>query len=91
MLVGPFLEFQPPIFILSFIISQLLSIKFPGMKFYLMKKNKKFRIHHAYAGGLLALIASLSGHPFWFNIGLGGMVQDVLNHLYKVLKRSIKF
>lgn len=84
------IEFQTLIFALSFFISQLISIKFPGIKFYLIIKNKKLRIHHTFTAGLLALITSFSGHSFWFNVSLGGMFQDILYHSWKVLRKNLK-
>lgn len=90
MLEFMFNEFQLPIFILTFSISQLICIKFPNIKFFLMKKSKRVRIHHAFAGGLLALFAGLAGQPFLFNVGLGGMIQDILNHSLKILRKHLK-
>jgi hypothetical protein len=89
--MGPVIEFQPAIFILTFSISQLISIKYPDMKFFLMKKSKKLRVHHAFIGGILAILASLTANPFWFNVGLGGMIQDILNHSLKILRKRFKF
>jgi len=91
MLLEHVIEFQPVIFILTFSISQLLSIKFPEMKFFLFRKSKRLRIHHAFAGGILALGSSLIGHSFWFNIGLGGMLQDIFNESLKFLRKRFKF
>jgi hypothetical protein len=90
MLMGPVIEFQPVIFILTFSITQLLSIKFPEMKFFLFRKSKRIRLHHTFTGGLLALIASLTGNPLLFNIGLGGMLQDIFNHSFKTLRKRFK-
>jgi len=83
-------EFQPTIFILTFSVSQLISIKFPEFKVFLMRKSKRFRIHHGFVGGLLVLLASLTGHPLWLNIGLGGMLQDIFNHSLKFLRKRSK-
>jgi hypothetical protein len=83
-------EFQPTIFILSFSVTQLICIKFPEMKFFLFRKSKRVRLHHAFTGGLLALVASLIGQPFLFNIGLGGMIQDIFNHSLKIFRRFFK-
>jgi len=91
MLIEPIVEFQPMIFLATFSITQLISIKYPEMKVFLFRKSKKLRVHHAFTGGLLILLASFTGHPFWFNIGLGGMLQDVFNHSIKILRKRFKF
>jgi hypothetical protein len=91
MVIEPVIEFQPFIFIITFSITQLISIKYPDMKFFLMKKSKKLRLHHAFTAGLLVLFASLTGHAIWFNIGLGGMIQDIFNHSFKVLRKRLNF
>lgn len=83
-------DYQPVFFILSFSICQFFNIKFPEMKIFLMRKSRRLRIHHAFGGGLLALISGLTGHPIWFSIGLGGMSQDVLIHFLKVLRKNLK-
>jgi len=83
-------EFQPTIFILTLSVSQLINIKFPEFKVYLMRKNKRLRLHHGFVGGLLVLLASLTGHSLWFNIGLGGMFQDIFNHSLKFLRKRSK-
>ncbi len=91
MLIEPVIEFQPLIFILTFSVTQLISIKFPDMKFFLFRRSKKLRLHHAFTGGILALAASLTGSPLWFNIGLGGMLQDIFNHSIKIIRKRFKF
>jgi hypothetical protein len=83
-------EFQPTIFILTFSVLQLISIKFPEIKFFLFRKSKRVRLHHAFAGGLMALAANLIGQPLLFNIGLGGMIQDIFNHSLKILRKLFK-
>ncbi len=83
-------EFQPVIFILTFSVTQLINIKFPDMKVFLMRKSKKLRIHHGFAGGLLVLFASFIGQPILFNVGLGGMFQDIFTHSIKTFKKHFK-
>jgi len=90
-MLEPIIEFQPIIFLVTFSITQLISIKFPDMKFFLFRKSKKIRVHHAYTGGLVALLTSLTGHPIWFNISLGLMLQDVFNHSIKIFRKRLKF
>jgi hypothetical protein len=91
MLLGTGIEFQPAIFILTFSVTQLISIKFPELKFFLMRRSKRLRLHHAITGGLLALAASVGGYSLWFNIGLGGMLQDIFNHFLKVFRKRFNF
>jgi hypothetical protein len=80
-------EFQPVVFVLTFSVTQLISLKFPEIKFFLMRKSKRLRIHHAFAGGLLALFASFIGQPILLNVGLGGMIQDIFDHSIKILRK----
>jgi len=91
MLLGTGVEFQPIIFVATFSITQLISLKYPELKFFLFRKSKRVRVHHALTGGLIALAASLGGYPLWFNIGLGGMLQDIFNHSLKVLRKRFNF
>ncbi len=91
MLIGTGVEFQPVIFLATFSITQLISIKFPEMKFFLFRKSKRMRLHHTFTGGLLALAATLGGYSLLFNIGLGGMLQDIFNHSIKILRKRFNF
>jgi len=91
MLIGPVIEFQPIVFLATFSISQIISIKFPEMKFFLMRKSKKLRVHHVFTGGLFAFLTSFIGNPFLFNISLGMMIQDIFNHSIKVLRKRFNF
>jgi hypothetical protein len=91
MLIGPVIEFQPIVFLATFSISQIISIKFPDMKIFLMRKSKRLRVHHAFAGGLFAFLTSFIGNPFLFNISLGMMIQDIFNHSIKVLRKRFNF
>jgi hypothetical protein len=90
-MLGPMIEFQPMIFVATFSITQLISLKYPEMKFFLMRREKRIRVHHAFTGGLVALATTLIGQPFLFNVSLGVMIQDVFNHSLKILRKRFKF
>jgi len=83
------ITFSPEIFALSFSISQAISLKFPELKLLLsFNKNKNVRVHHAIIGGILALIAGITSNPLWFNVTFGAMVQDVVSHVVKFVKKK---
>lgn len=74
-------DFNPLIFASTFSVCQVISFKFPNLKFFIkLQENKMYRIHHAIFGGIVALIMAFFQQPILLNVGLGAMSQDIFNH-----------
>ena len=80
-----FIQFDPTFFFVTFSIGQVISLKFPDLKFFFETGKRRVRIHHAYAGGILALLAF--SYPVFFSIGLGAFLQDIVNHSLQHVKK----
>jgi hypothetical protein len=87
-LLEDFLHFDFVIFSLSFLGTELFAKKlYPCI---LLIKKKKIRIHHAYIGAILAFFSALTGQIVLFDIGLGTMANDIVDHLKEKISKFFK-
>lgn len=83
----PLFEFNAGIFFLSFITTEMASVKFPNLKLFIAKGNRKIKIHHAYLGFTLAFVSSLIGQVPLLNMGLGTLSSDLFEHIRDFFKK----
>jgi hypothetical protein len=82
-----FFQFDLLIFGLSFLATELVARKLYPC--FLLIRNKKIRIHHAYVGAILAFFSALTGQIVLLNVGLGAMTNDIIGHLRKKISKFL--
>lgn len=89
-MIYPVFQFNLSTFFLSFLATEAMVIKFPNLRLFVIHGKRKFAIHHAYVGFLLALTSSLFGQVALLNIGLGAIFGDISCHFRKFIRKKFK-
>jgi uncharacterized BrkB/YihY/UPF0761 family membrane protein len=85
LMIYPTFELDFIVLALSYLVTELTSRKLHSC-YLVINEKRRVKLHHAYLGALLALIASLFGQMVLLNVGLGTMLNDLFGHLKKFIK-----
>jgi len=89
-MIAPIFQFNLSIFVLSFLITEVTSIKILPLRLFISHGGRRIKIHHAYLGFLLAFISSLFGQVALLNVGLGAFFSDIFFEFSKVIKSRFR-